>query len=58
MLEEQGHIIKVKAHMTLLEDEQKQYEDLPNALEEMEVEEGKRLEKSVDSISSRILCSI
>lgn len=44
--------------MTLLEDEQKQYEDLPNALEEMEIEEGRRLEKSVGSLSPRILCSI
>jgi hypothetical protein len=57
-LETEGHIIKVKAHMTLLEEEQKQFEELPNVLEDMDVEEGKKVEKTVPFLYFRTLCSI
>lgn len=47
-LEAEGHIAKVKAHMTLLEEEQQQYEDLPNILDQMDIQEGKKVEKIVN----------
>lgn len=47
LLEKEGHIAKVKAHMTLLEEEQQQYEDLPNILDDMDIHEGKKVEKTV-----------
>ncbi len=36
--------------MTLLEEQQQEYEDLPNILGEMDVDEGKKLEKTVSSV--------
>jgi hypothetical protein len=47
MLETEGHVAKVKAHMTLLEEEQQQYEDLPNILDDMDLQDGKKVEKTV-----------
>jgi hypothetical protein len=52
LLETEGHVAKVKAHMTLLEEEQQQYEDLPNILDDMDIQEGKKVEKTVGKILS------
>ena len=35
--------------MTLLEEQQQEYEDLPNILGEMDVDEGRKVEKTVSS---------
>lgn len=46
-LEGESHIAKVKAHMTLIEEEQQQFEELPNALDDMDILEGKKVDKTV-----------
>ena len=56
-LEAEGHVAKVKAHMTLLEEEQKQFDELPNVLEDMDIDEGKKVEKTVSSVLLRTLYS-
>lgn len=46
-LNTEAHVVRVKSHMTLLEEEQQQFEELPNILEDMNVDEGQKLDKTV-----------
>lgn len=46
-LENESKIAKVKAHMTLLEEQEQEFDNLPNILDEMDVEVGKKVEKTV-----------
>lgn len=53
-IEVECHVVKVRAHMTLLEEQQQEFEDLPNILGDMDVEEGKKIEKTVNPYYLRI----
>jgi hypothetical protein len=46
-IEKESQVAKVKAHMTLLEEQEQEFDALPNILDDMEVEEGKKVEKTV-----------
>ena len=50
-LNTEAHVVRVKSHMTLLEEELQQFEELPNILEDMNIEEGQKLDKIVSSQS-------